>query len=60
MRDPKRIERMLGKLGQLWKQTPDWRLGQLLLNVGFPESPAAFYMFWDGTNSDYLFSVVRS
>ena len=33
MRDPKRIEETLSKLGELWKKVPDWRLGQLLYNL---------------------------
>lgn len=32
MRDPKRIDRILEKLGELWKKVPDQRLGQLLFN----------------------------
>lgn len=33
MRDPNRIERVLAKVQALWKQVPDWRLGQLLINL---------------------------
>ena len=33
-RDPERIPRMLGLLEQVWNQHPDWRLGQLIVNVG--------------------------
>ena len=33
MRDPKRIPRILSKIEQMWKERPDWRLGQLLENV---------------------------
>lgn len=30
MRDPDRIDRVLTKLGAIWKQSPDLRLGQIL------------------------------
>lgn len=33
MRDPARIQRILGKLAAAWQAAPDLRLGQLLLNV---------------------------
>ena len=33
MRDPDRIACVLGKVGELWRMYPDWRLGQLLANV---------------------------
>lgn len=32
-RDPERIAPMLDLLGALWREHPDWRLGQLLGNV---------------------------
>lgn len=35
MRDPKRIDRIIEVLKHKWKQYPDLRLGQLILNV-FP------------------------
>lgn len=33
MRDPKRIDKICDLLKILWKQVPDWRLGQLISNV---------------------------
>ncbi len=33
MRDPKRIDPLLEKLGEAWKQTPDWRFGQFMTNL---------------------------
>ena len=33
MRDPDRIDRILGKIGVLWKIMPDLRFGQLLINL---------------------------
>jgi len=32
MRDPKRIDVVLKEIGEVWKQVPDQRLGQLLTN----------------------------
>lgn len=34
MRDPKRIDEIVELLREVWKQSPDQRLGQLLDNVG--------------------------
>jgi uncharacterized protein YihD (DUF1040 family) len=42
MRDPKRIDGILKQLGVVWKQNPDLRLGQLILNV--VRDPAAYYI----------------
>jgi hypothetical protein len=33
MRDPERIPRITEKLAKLWQHNPDWRLGQLIVNV---------------------------
>ena len=33
MRDPERIERICDLLKEVWKQYPDWRLGQLIFNL---------------------------
>lgn len=33
VRDPKRIDVMLGALGRLWRAQPDLRLGQLVSNL---------------------------
>jgi uncharacterized protein YihD (DUF1040 family) len=35
MRDPNRIDHILNLLKQMWKQVPDWRLGQLLINLTY-------------------------
>lgn len=48
MRDPKRIEVIIDKLNKLWLYYPDWRLGQLIINVlkqANPNiiNPAIFY-----------------
>ena len=33
MRNPDRIDRVIGKLGKVWHEQPDWRLCQLLSNL---------------------------
>ena len=33
MRDPKRINEYLNRLGAIWADCPDWRFGQLLINL---------------------------
>ena len=33
MRDIERIDKFLERLGKCWKKVPDWRFGQLILNV---------------------------
>jgi len=33
MRDPNRIPEVLDLIKQLWEKYPDWRLGQLIVNV---------------------------
>ena len=45
MRNSDRIEPCCERLAQIWKRVPDWRLGQLLLNL-FSEIEDAdiFYM----------------
>ena len=37
MRDPKRIPELLNRLANAWKQNPDLRLGQLIVNALPPE-----------------------
>ena len=42
MRDIRRIDKVLKEVGEVWKQVPDLRLGQLLLNV--LQDPALYYV----------------
>lgn len=42
MRDVDRIDKVLGSIGIVWKQHPDLRLGQLILNV--MSDPALYYV----------------
>ena len=43
MRDPQRIRPMLAFLEQLWREFPDLRLGQLLMNA-CPPNKDLYYM----------------
>ena len=41
MRNPDRIDQFLERLGKVWKKVPDWRFGQLMVNVlnSMPKDP---------------------
>ena len=41
MRNPNRIDPFLERLGKVWKQVPDWRFGQLMVNIlgSLPKDP---------------------
>ena len=47
MRDPKRIDRILDLVRQVWTEVPDWRLCQLLINSarssGWEERSVFYY-----------------
>lgn len=44
MRDPNRIEDFLDNLKSIWELHPDWRFGQLVVNIfGVGNNPAFFY-----------------
>lgn len=54
-RDPKRIEPTLRLIEQLWRQHPDMRLGQLILNHLHPHCECApLYFMEDDTLLRYL------
>jgi hypothetical protein len=46
MRDPKRIDEMLAELREAWMANPNYRFGQLVVNVVRPSepSPEVFYV----------------
>jgi hypothetical protein len=46
MRDPKRIDRVLTEISNIWHKYPDMRLGQLIGNV--LEGPNLYYVEDDG------------
>ena len=33
MRDPERIDKYCAELAEIWHKVPDWRFGQLMINV---------------------------
>jgi len=37
MRNPKRIDKILGMLSKIWKSNHDMRFGQLLINLGIAQ-----------------------
>jgi hypothetical protein len=47
MRDPKRISDIEASIDRLWRLYPDWRLGQLLVNVAMESS-------WNNSDIFYL------
>lgn len=46
MRNPDRIQPTLGKLAEIWKANPDFRLGQLIMAITRTgeHNPKLFYM----------------
>lgn len=45
MRDPERIDPILARLARVWKQNPELRLGQLILNACLtPDRPDIYYI----------------
>lgn len=51
MRDPERIDPFLEKFAELWKKVPDWRFGQLIMNL--TRTPTGFADPWDWEESDW-------
>ena len=49
MRDPERINVILHRLGEAWKRNPDYRLGQLLVNVVRPSEPCPQIFYFEDT-----------
>ena len=39
MRDPKRIKKVLKRIEEFWNKVPDWRLGQLIVNLNDNNDP---------------------
>lgn len=44
MRDPKRINKILEQIKEIWKANSDWRLGQLVINVMSSDSVSGLPM----------------
>jgi uncharacterized protein YihD (DUF1040 family) len=48
MRDIKRIDRILEKIGGYWKSNPDMRFGQMLINLNIaPDTQLRGTSFWN-------------
>jgi len=45
MRDKNRIKPAIEKLEKLWLSNPDFRLGQLIMNIVRPEEPNAMIFY---------------
>jgi hypothetical protein len=55
MRDPARIDAIVGLLHALWRKYPEWRLGQLVLNAhAAARSPGEVYFAEDDVLEDGL------
>lgn len=48
MRDPKRIDEILGELRRVWEQQPDLRLGQLIVIATRPKDPCSEIFYVEG------------
>lgn len=46
MREPERIDRICDKLKKRWKEVPDQRLGQFLINYVFRSRPIQDTIMW--------------
>ena len=57
MRDPERIDRICGLLAEVWKQNPDWRLGQLIYNMVRSSKGSSAPLFY--IEDDELESIMR-
>ena len=51
MRDPKRIKVILNLIEEYWNDNPDYRFGQMLINLGV--SPDSTH-FWNISDGDLL------
>ena len=56
MRDPNRIPIMLEELKILWETHPDWRLGQLIVNISRAEGFEDPFFVQD----DRLLEIIRT
>jgi len=54
MRDPKRIKQILKEVETRWKNSPDMRFGQLLINLGICEDDIRLWNLEDDTVLKYL------
>ena len=54
MRDPERIDRILGEIRTTWKEHPDMRFYQLLINMGLIEDSLSFWTLEDDEVEKFL------
>ena len=54
MRDPKRIDRILKLIERYWKNSPDQRFGQLLINLGIANDEIRLCTNEDNDLEEYL------
>ena len=55
MRDPNRIDTVIEAVKEEWRQVPDWRLGQLIVNI----SRAAGKMDPFFLEDDMLMNIIK-
>jgi len=60
MRDIKRIDKILKLLGELWKNHPDYRFGQLLINYGIVEDTYPVWSNEDDGFEDFLKELIKN
>ena len=58
MRDPDRIPTVLHEIEKLWRQYPDWRLGQLICNLAAWADPTQ-NVVWDIEDAALLAEIER-
>ena len=54
MRDVKRIDKILKLIGDNWKKHPDYRFGQLLINMGICDDSMRLWHTDDNELGKYL------
>jgi hypothetical protein len=60
VRDPARIDRLLGLLRQIWTQVPEWRLGQIICNAVEPKEPSSEIFYTEDERLEKLLARMSS
>ena len=58
MRDPARIDRILGKLRSYWLQVPDQRLGQVYENLRRFDPTSVDPFFWEDDDLEKVLGML--
>jgi uncharacterized protein YihD (DUF1040 family) len=58
MRDPKRIDRILKLLREIWDECPDLRLGQMIYNATKASKNKDIFYLEDNDLEDFLFFLL--